>query len=270
VEVDEGSSLLDADPFVIRGLVGAEALFVFEEVVDVGVTQAAEPPAVEEVVAELGQVPGNLEVDEVGLAVVAEEDVLGLVGIDVGDVAAMQLGEKLVEIGEEGVGDGLVPGEGAAGDEGVEEPGGADQPEDGGDGGEVGAGAVEAGFAAAEEFAGPIEGDAGVGLGAADLEDGAGSIEGLVEPGSGPEVVLDGLGKVEGGAVGGMDEFGEILSAQRAEGVGGGALAGVLHLEMTVVGHGCIIAKRMMEHRDTETQRRIKEREPQTDADERR
>jgi len=213
MKVDEGSALLDASPFVIRGLVGAEPFFVFEEVIDVGVTKAAEPPAVEEVVAELVKVPGDLEVDEVGFAIIPEEDVLGLVGIDVGDVAAMQFGEEGVEIGEEGVGDELIFGEGAAGDEGVEEAGGADGAEDGGNTREVGAGAVEAGFAAAEEFAGPVQGDAGVGFGASDLEDGAGPIGGLIETGGGPEVVLDGLGEVERRAVGGVDEFGEILSA---------------------------------------------------------
>ena len=72
---------------------------MLENVVAVLALAGAEPPAGEGVVAEEGvEVPADLEVDQVRPAVVAEEDVFGLVGVDVGDVAAVDLAEEVVEL----------------------------------------------------------------------------------------------------------------------------------------------------------------------------
>src|SRR5690349_9818152 len=81
--------------------------------------------------APLGQqAPGVAQPLERAAAVVAEEDVLRLVGVDVRDAAAVQLGEELLQFAEEAVGDGAVLLERAAGHELVDETGGADGAED--------------------------------------------------------------------------------------------------------------------------------------------
>jgi len=124
-------------------LVGAEAAVVFAEVVEVFALEAAEEEGG-------AVVPGDLEVDEVGAVVVAEEDVLGFIGVDVGDASAVELGEEGEEFGEEVVGDGFAFFEGATFDEGVEESGGADAGDHAGDVGEVVEFFIDAGFAVAE------------------------------------------------------------------------------------------------------------------------
>ncbi len=217
-------------------LVGAVAAPVLEEVVVVAGLEAAEEPASRGEGAEGagGRVEGDLEVDEVGAAVVAEEDVFALLEVDVGHVAGVEGVEEGSEAGEEVVGDGLVALEGAAGDEGVEEAGVGDAAEVGGDAVEVGEAEVVVGFAASEEAADPAEGEEGDGARAAELRHGergrsrkarrhggtkarrggsqcraalgmSRAIGGgfLIEAGGGEEVVLEGVGEAPGAGVDG-------------------------------------------------------------------
>lgn len=71
-------------------LAGPEAALVFEDVVVVAGPHVAEPPARIDQVASGDQVAADLEIDQMRLAVVADQDVRGFVGIDIHNPAPMQ------------------------------------------------------------------------------------------------------------------------------------------------------------------------------------
>src|SRR4051812_12150658 len=89
-------------------LIRAHPLLVLEDVVDICLLEAPQPPAVQPRIRQLAQVPTDLEIDEMRAAVVAEQDVLRLVGVDVSDAAAMDVAQKRQQIVEESIGDGAV------------------------------------------------------------------------------------------------------------------------------------------------------------------
>jgi len=122
VDADEETLVLGEFLFFLRQLVGANPAFVFQDVIQVLALEMVEDPAVQEIVAGV-EVPGDLEIDQVRQAIVAEEDVLGFVRVHVGDVLAMEFLHQVLEMREETVGAGFVFFERSAIDVGVEEAG---------------------------------------------------------------------------------------------------------------------------------------------------
>jgi hypothetical protein len=197
---------------------------VFVVVVPIGADEAAEEGFGEEV-AEVSvfAAEGDLEIDEPGAAVFAEEDVFAFVGVDVGDVAGLEVVEELLEVSPELGGEGKVGVEICTGDEGVEEACGADAAKEGGDSADALEVEVDIDFVVGDEAASPAHGEVEEVVGTLDFEDGeVGGIFSLVEAGGGEEVVFEEFDEVVGDALGG-DGGGELIAAE-GEKVSGRAL----------------------------------------------
>ena len=92
MQADERADAAALFDLVLLHLVRAAAADVLGQVVAVGTGEAAEEPAGQPgVAAELpGPLPGDLEVDQVRPGIVADDDVLALLEVDVGDAAGVQ------------------------------------------------------------------------------------------------------------------------------------------------------------------------------------
>lgn len=208
---------------VCGDLVGPKLQAVLVEVVEVALLEDAQElrPGPEGGEVSAGDVEADLEVDEVGMSLVADDEVFTFVEVDVSDVAGVHLGQGVKESREEVVGDFFISMQGVAGNEEAghrvrlwatidEDIAGPSRHAR-----HVVEFVQEHGLALRQRSAEPAHGDAQDRLDAVELADDASS-GAVVEGGGGPGVVLELFQELVADALD-LDDGGRVLSAQGAE-----------------------------------------------------
>src|SRR5665213_3771354 len=212
----------DAMKFFVREFIPAQSFLVLEDVIDVFALHSFQQEA---------KVPTDLKIDEIGSAVVAEKDIFRLVGIDVGDAAAMDFGEQFHALVEESIGHWLVGREGAAVNVFVYEPRIADLADQLGNIRKVGQIAIKSRSAAAEKSPDPCQRQSEHRRHAADFQHDPAPRVIFVKPGGRHEVVLDGLDETIRDAVD-FESWGKRVFSQGAhpmpDALGGVAMVDVI------------------------------------------
>lgn len=166
---------------------------MLEDVITVFLLQPPEDSPGDEIVPEVVQVEADLEVDEVWPAIITLKDVLRLVGVDVSDVAGVELFQESEQVVKERVWDRTVFGERLAFNVRVNQSRRTDLADQPGDVWEILANCVESHFPIAQPRAQPLEGDSGIIFSSSDLQNDPYPVGRQVEPGCCEEIVLDGL-----------------------------------------------------------------------------
>src|SRR4051812_41014786 len=103
MNADEQAALVRLRSFFRRQLVGPHAALVLEDVIHVLVLQPPQPQAIEPPVSQLDEIPADLKIDQVRAIVLAEQNILRLVRVDIRDSAAVNLAQQVLQLRKESV-----------------------------------------------------------------------------------------------------------------------------------------------------------------------
>ena len=98
MQPDQAAFSLGGGEFFWRHFIGPQSLFVFQNMIEIFALQLFQQPAIKKPVAKFVQVVADLEIDQVRAAIIPQQNIFGLVRIDIRDVAAMEFVQQIDEL----------------------------------------------------------------------------------------------------------------------------------------------------------------------------